>query len=131
LYNTGRPSLGEVCFPLAVALVYLLAHGEPHAYVIPLLLLTLADPAAALVGTRCGHTTDRNGKTFAGSLAFFIVALVCSAGGLLLTGLAAGTALAVGGLLAGVTTEIERRSRLGLDNLFVPVGSCILLRIIT
>jgi dolichol kinase len=30
----------------------------------------------------------------------------------------------VGVLLAGLTTEIERRSRFGLDNLFVPLGSC-------
>lgn len=131
LYGIRRPSFGEVCFPLAVALVYLLARDEPHAYVIPLLLLTLADPAAALVGTRLGRVTTTGSKTPAGSLAFFGVALVCSVGGLVLTGLMIGSALMGGVLLAALSTEIERQSRLGLDNLFVPVGSCIVLLIIT
>lgn len=124
LHGIGRPSLGELCFPLAVALVYVLARNEPHFYAISLLVLALADPAAACVGTSLGHSAKPGGKTLAGSLAFFGVALCCSVGGLLLTGLDLNTVLTVGVLLAGLTTEIERRSRFGLDNLFVPLGSC-------
>lgn len=124
LYAVGRPSLGELCFPVAVALLYLLAQNDPRPYVMSLLLLALADPAAALVGKRLGRPARPGDKTLAGSLAFFGVALCCGTGGLGLAGIPAGYALIAGLLLAALTTEIERHSRFGLDNLFVPLGSC-------
>ncbi|NJL06119.1 MAG: hypothetical protein HC911_14690 [Chloroflexaceae bacterium] len=127
LYGVRRVSLGELCFPVAVGLTYLLAQDDALRYCLPMLLLTLADPAAALVGKRYGRG---NGKSLAGSLAFFVVALLCSIGALLLAGLplAAVAGAAVGVSLAA--TLIERLAGWGLDNLLIPLGSQMVLLLV-
>ena len=80
LHGVGRRSYGEVCFPVAVCALFALSGGGGLSYTIPLLLLTLADSAAALVGVRLGRTryaTLDGFKSGEGSLAFFLVALPC------------------------------------------------------
>lgn len=127
LYGVRRASLGELLFPVAIGLTYLLAQGNALLYCLPMLLLTLADPAAALVGKRYGRGS---GKSLAGSLAFFAVALLCSVGALLLAGL---PLAAVAGVAVGVSlvaTLIERLAGWGLDNLLIPLGSQMLLLVL-
>lgn len=130
IYAIGRPSVGELCFPAGIALVYGLAQGDPLFFCLPLLLLSLADPAAALVGTfyrRRRYHIVGGTKSLEGSLAFFGVVLVCAAGALLLAGTSLVAAVLVAVLLGLVTTLIENLSWRGLDNLLVPLGSCVLL----
>ena len=130
LHGVGRRSYGEVCFPVAVCALFALSGGGGLSYTIPLLLLTLADSAAALVGVRLGrmrYATLDGFKSGEGSLAFFLVALPC----VLVPLLASGTSLAASLLMAltvgAVTTLVEASSWRGLDNLFVPLGGFALL----
>src|SRR6476619_5771894 len=55
LERIKRPSVGEFCFVAAIVVVFILADDDPILYCIPILLLTLADAAAALVGTAYGR----------------------------------------------------------------------------
>ena len=50
LHSVDRASLGELYFPLGVTVVFLISLGHPLLYVIPVLILTLADTAAAFIG---------------------------------------------------------------------------------
>jgi phytol kinase len=132
LNGVERHSLGEVYFPLAVAVLFLLAAGNRLLYMIPLLTLTLADAVAALVGVRYGqhrYATSEGTKSAEGSLAFFLVAFLSAHVPLLLlsdTGRAESLLVA---LVLGILVMLfEAISVGGLDNLFIPLGCYALLR---
>lgn len=131
LYGVTRPSLGEVYFPLSACLLFVLAHDRPLLYAVPLLLLTVADPAAAIVGSHFGslqYVTRDGHKSLEGSLAFFTVAFLGTAGALLLAGPTAGVAVpGVALTLALLLTLVEAISWRGLDNLLIPVTGFIFL----
>ena len=55
LHGVERTSWGELLFPLSVALVFVLADGDPLLYSVPILILALADAVAALIGIRYGQ----------------------------------------------------------------------------
>ncbi len=136
LHEVGRQSLGDVCFPLAVLVLYLLAADSPVLYAIPLLLLGLADPAAALTGVRHGlapYTTVDGKKSREGSVAFAFVAFLCVHVPLLLfTPIGRPESLWVAAIVAILATIVEAISWRGLDNLFLPVGTyTVLLRLLT
>ena len=81
VYGVRRNSFGDLCFPVAIAALFLVSARDPVTFYIPILTMTLADAAAALVGTRRGaHRFGRPGreKSVEGSVAFFIVALPCA-----------------------------------------------------
>ena len=46
--------MGEFYFPVAVAVVFVLARGDTLLYLIPVLTLTVADSVGALIGVRYG-----------------------------------------------------------------------------
>src|SRR5205823_14717265 len=84
-----RSTFGAVYFPIAVGILFLLFRFEPIEdeasryllYCIPVLLLTLADAMAALIGVRYGqarYATSEGHKTIEGSLAFFLVGFFCT-----------------------------------------------------
>ncbi len=125
IHGVERSSLGEFCFPLAVALLFQLAEGDPTCFLIPILILTLADATGALVGVRYGKALFRSGsgnKSAEGSIAFFVVAFLSVHVPLLLlteTGRAESLLIAV---IVGVMVMLmEAVSWRGLDNLFVPL----------
>jgi phytol kinase len=135
VHGVDRRTLGALWFPLGVAAVFVAAEGRRELYVIPVLVLALADPAAAMVGRTAGAHRfggGRHCKSVEGSLAFLVVASGC-----LFVALAAttslgfvdlvGRALVTGALLAAV----EAASPYGSDNVLVPVGAHLLLRAIT
>lgn len=132
MHGVGRDSYGELCYPAAVAALFVLSGGEPVLYVAPLLLLALADAAAALVGRAYGewrYTAPDGEKTFEGSLAFAVVAVSATyLTVLLLTAAAPGTALLLALLVGLLTMLLEAVSWKGLDNLFVPLGGLFLLK---
>jgi len=132
IHGVPRTSVGDLCFPAAVAATFLLSAGDRSNFCIPILTLTLADAVAALVGTRRGaHRLGRPGreKSLEGSAAFFIVALpsaylplrLWSAEGWVET-------LLLSLILAFLTTLVEALSRNGLDNLTVPLAALLVLR---
>jgi phytol kinase len=132
VHGVGRRTGGVLWFSLGVAVVYVVAEDRPDLYAISVLVLTLADPAAAMVGRRYGahrFRVGRDAKTIEGSLAFLMVAFGCLFIALRLTASLGATesivrALWIGALLAG----IEAVSPAGSDNLTVPLGALLLLR---
>jgi len=132
LFAVSRISIGELLFPLAVAWIFTLSDGDPLLFTIPILQLTLADAAGAIVGTRIGKRLFKSSggtKSFEGSLAFFLVALACAAIPLALhqDALPLVAIIAIPLLIALFVTAVEGISGHGLDNLLIPFGSWLLL----
>jgi phytol kinase len=131
LGGVQRQSWGEFYFPIAVAIVFTFAHQQRVWYVISLLVLTLGDAAAALVGIQYGRSryqTDDGWKTIEGSLAFFVVALPATLIPALWLGneslLHASIMAVCVGVLGALVEAISWR---GLDNLFLPVATLVML----
>lgn len=124
--GVARESLGEIYFPLGVGLVFLLSGGDPIRFCVPVLILALADPAAALIGARYGHTRYAalgGEKSVEGSVAFFTVAFLSTEIALLLfTGTERSETVLISLALALAATLLEAVAGRGSDNLFVPVG---------
>lgn len=122
--GVARESHGEICFLAAVGALFLLVGDHWLLYATPLLVLTFADSAAALVGQAVGRRALWPGepsKTVAGSLAFCLVAALCIFAPLahvadMAPAPAAGYAVAI----AALATAVEALSPRGYDNLTVP-----------
>jgi phytol kinase len=125
LYGVGRRSLGEVYMPLSLTLVWLLSGGDALRFCLPTLCLTLADPAAALVGMRVGrhrYAGVDGAKSVEGSAACALVAAVCVVAPLLAVGGATlAHALALALTVALIVTLAEAVAWRGLDNLLIPL----------
>jgi phytol kinase len=125
LYGVRRPSLGEIYMPLSLTLLWLLAGGDALAFVVPALVLALADPAAALVGMRYGrwrYAGVDGAKTLEGSCACGLVAAGCVAVPLVAFGGATPAhALALALTVALIATLAEAVAWRGLDNLLLPL----------
>jgi phytol kinase len=134
-----RQSLGEVYFPIAVATLFVLyttADWRPLderrvLYLIPVLLLAIADAAAALIGVGYGrhhYLTSDGAKSAEGSVAFFASAFFCAhVPLLLLTNVGRPETLLIAALLAWMATMFEAIAWRGLDNLALPLVSYLLL----
>ncbi len=126
LHGVSRPSYGEVLFAPAVALVFDLAGGDAFLFCIPVAVLTLADAAGALGGTRWGRHRYGSGegfKSFEGSAVFFLTALACVWLPLWLGGRTdVLTALWIGLILGLLAMMAEGLADRGFDNLVIPVG---------
>jgi phytol kinase len=128
IHDVERRSIGDLCFPPAVCLVFVLTGGDRFRIAMGLLPLMLADPAAALVGRRWGRHRYRipgGEKSLEGSAAFFATAFVCLAG--LLLGADGRLPLAAIGVLALTLTVVEALTARGLDNLLVPLTAVLAL----
>jgi len=133
LGGVGRASLGEVYFPIAVALVFTLARGEPGAYCAPVAILAFADAAGALVGQRWGKTRYRaveSMKSVEGSAAVFGVTWVTVMIVMALWTKVPWPELVITGLIiAAFAALVEAVSWRGLDNLLVPLVAFAQLRV--
>jgi phytol kinase len=127
-----RTTFGEIYFPVAVAWLFWMTRGEhPLLFIIPILMLTLADATCALVGLRYGLTKyEGASKSFEGSVAFAVVAFFCVHVPLLLwSPVGRLESLLIASTLALVVMLLEGSAWRGLDNLFIPVGGYFLLRV--
>ena len=126
LHGIERPSYGEVLFAPAVATVFALADGDFYLYLVPILILTIADAAGALVGTRWGKRRYGSGegfKTVEGSIIFCCTAFLCGFLPLMIGGrVDAMHALWIGLILGILAMMAEGFSDRGFDNLVLPVG---------
>lgn len=143
--GVGRSSLGEVYFPIGIAILFhLYLHFQKippelmlASYVIPVLLLTFADTAAALIGIAYGkwfYSTTDGIKSAEGSLAFFLCAFVLVLFPLYIVAptdpnLTLSRMLLIALLLAFLAMLFEAIAWGGLDNLLLPVVSFLLLRL--
>ena len=123
LHDCRRRSMGEIWFALALAILLLFTSGV--AFVVPVLVLALADAAAAIAGRLVPSkrlTGLMRGKTVAGSTAFFCTTvLICLPMLALHTDLSAGRIATATLLVAASACVVEASCRRGLDNLGVPL----------
>jgi phytol kinase len=134
LYRIDRKSFGEVYFPLSVCLLFVFAHSDALLFIIPVLILTLADPVAAVIGSRYGrlrYVTIKGQKSVEGSAAFFLVAFPCVLIPLLLfTAMSLVEAVLIATIVGLLVMMAEAVAWEGLDNLFIPVVGFFLLAIL-
>lgn len=132
LGGVKRRSWGEVYFTVSIVALFWLANGDKLLFTVPMLILTLADAIAALIGVRYGktrYTTAEGFKSAEGSLAFFMATFFSVHIPLLLftpTGRAETLVIAI--IMGLLVMLLEAISWRGIDNLFIPLGSFILLR---
>lgn len=145
LHDVGRSSYGEIYFAVSVAVLFILqsegelaglnalAVGADPAvfFILPIVIMTLADTAAALAGTEYARRVfpvEKGTKSVEGAVAFLVVtwlsAMIIL---LLLTDIPRESVIVLSGFLALVGATIEIESWAGLDNLFVPIGLHIIL----
>jgi len=124
LGSVDRHSHGEFYFAPAILLVFAASRGDNLMYIVPLLILTAADTAAAIVGVRYGRTHYNNlseKKTVEGSVAFFGIAFFATYAPLLIaTDIGSIERLLIALLVAFVSTIVEAVASRGLDNLLIP-----------
>ncbi len=131
LHGIKRPSYGEVLFAPAVAAVFHISGGDPYLYGIPIGILTLADAAGALAGTRWGKRLYGCGggfKSVEGSVVFLATAFLCVFLPLALGGRVDWiTAMWIAAILGTLAMILEGFSDRGFDNLVLPLGTVLLL----
>ncbi|MHB9025470.1 MAG: diacylglycerol/polyprenol kinase family protein [Armatimonadota bacterium] len=129
--DVERASLGDLYFPISVALIFQFSDRQPILYCIPVLLLTLADATAALIGVFYGHRHYAGSggvKSVEGSVAFFTVAFMSTHVPLLLfTETGRAETLLLAATIGLLVMLIEAIAWNGLDNLLVPLGGFLLL----
>lgn len=132
LHGVGRRSAGELYFPLSVVALFMVTQDTVVFYLIPLLVLALADAVAALVGLRYGlsqYRAEEGYKSAEGSLAFFLVAFMASHVPLLLfTDMGRLDTLLLALIIGLLVMMLEAMAWRGLDNLFIPLGTWALLQ---
>lgn len=127
IHSVQRPTYGELCFALAVGTVPFITHDK-WIFMTALLVMSLADGFAAVVGERFGkqsYLVFGHKKSLIGSMTFFLVAI----GLLIAYTKLADVAIAAPILLvmAAGATFIENFAVKGLDNLVIPVFIALLL----
>jgi len=131
IFSVKRLSIGELLFPAAVGWLYTLSWDQPLLYCISLLLLTLADSASALAGSKLGkkiYITSGATKSMEGSLVFFLTGFFCTAIPLYIFStepLCHTIFLSIN--IALFTMAVEGASGHGLDNLLIPIGAFLLM----
>ncbi len=135
LNSVERRTRGSEYYPIAIFIVYLLAYDKPWLYVCAVLVLAMADAAAALVGSQYGKyrfVVENETKSLEGSLIFLIIAFITiETPLLLLTQLPNSVIVLSAMLVAMIVTLLEAISLEGLDNLVIPLAVAIILGKIT
>jgi phytol kinase len=133
VHDVKRRSGGSIYYPIAVYLSFLIAvtSGKPQFYLIAILVLALSDSFAALIGGQYGlklYKVEEDHKSLEGSVVFFFSTFIIVLVGLLLlssTGRAESILIAV--YIALLITAFEAISLNGADNLFIPLGTLVVL----
>ena len=131
LIYIDRESTGELWFLAGITLVYCFTQGAGVAYFGAILILTLADASAAIIGTRFGQiyfTVLGSRRSIEGSAAFFVVAWVC-ASTIFATMTTIPVPLLAGAVVALASSITEALSPNGSDNLTVPLIAWLSLRV--
>lgn len=124
--DVDRKTTGSYWFPLSVIMCFAaqLYFEDIAFYYLPLLTLTLADPAACLIGKKLPFYTFRfkeSQKSVGGSIAFFFVAFALSLF-FAQTGFQSGIGTPI--MIASVAMTAEFFGGKGYDNITIPI-SCI------
>ncbi len=127
VHGVKRRSEGGLYYPLAVFLLFWLAHDQKAFYLISALALVLSDTLAALVGTvygRHSYRVESDTRSLEGSAVFFLATFLGAHLPLLLmTDLDRLRCVLIALLMALLATAFEAISLQGNDNLIVPLAS--------
>ena len=126
LGGVKRKSSGDIYFAAAIGFLFFLSGENRLLYCVPVLILTFADTAAALIGISYGrwHFKISGGrKSLEGSIAFFLVAFFCTHIPLLFfSNFGRAKVLVISFLLSLLLMVVEAlTARDGLDNFLIPI----------
>jgi dolichol kinase len=133
----NRKTRGCILYPIIVYGCYVIyvKYDQFMFYYIPILVLALCDPIAALVGRKWPvgkYKTFGQTKTLSGSVGFFIAAIVtciCLMVGLGVAPVREGIVVSV--IIALVTTTAEGLTHNGYDNLTIPASALAVLMLLS
>jgi phytol kinase len=131
--NIGRESYGSVSYAIAVYFCFLVFtwQNDNLFFFLPILILALADPLAALKGKRWDYgkfTIYKETKTITGGITFFIVAFIISATCIYIhTGYELNSIIWVPLVISIVSALTEAFTENGLDNITIPLVVIILM----
>jgi dolichol kinase len=132
LHPSGRRGEGDLVYAAGLYAAFALAN-DTRGFQIAVLILALADPAAALAGRAFGRRHFRafaTTRSLEGSLAFAAVAVVIVFALQASAGLPLGVVLVRAIVLAAATTFVEAMSPAGLDNLAIPLVAILVLQLL-
>jgi phytol kinase len=125
--SVGRQSFGTLFYAISIGvLTACFWQNSPQYTVIGILVMAWGDGLAAIIGQRFGQHLYQIGaitKSWEGSLAMSIASFVVTALVLLSVEGNNWQILLVSGLVALISTTLEAFSKLGIDNLTVPLSS--------
>lgn len=131
VHGIERKSYGSIYYPAAIYLVFLLSSNRPVIYFISILVMSVSDALAALVGGKYGaikFDVEGNLKSLEGSVVFFFVAFLCIHLPLLLmTDIGRFESVLIALIIAFLVTGFEVISLSGSDNIIVPLGTYFIL----
>lgn len=128
-----RSSQGSILFPAAIVLVYFFQFylGSYLYFLIPILILTVADSIAAMLGGKfpiIKYSILGNNKSIGGSLGFMITSILITIIGVGIFNSNLESPVILCALCIGlITTLAEAISQRGFDNLFVPLTTVFIL----
>jgi dolichol kinase len=126
IHGVERESYGEILLAVAVGFTFFRSIGNPVLYVLPMLVLTFSDAAAALTGVHYGRrifSVEDGTKSLEGVVMFFLMTFIIAMVTLLLmTDISRQSVILLSLVVAVFGAQLEAESWRGFDNLFVPVG---------
>ena len=129
VHGVARKTKGGLFYPLAVALLFVLAYDNPAFYLVAALTLIVSDAAAALLGTAYGTTTysvEEDQRSLEGSISFLVITFLVVPL-LLMTDIDRGVSVILAVLISLIVTLLEGVSLRGSDNFIVPMATFYLL----
>nr|WP_319396761.1 hypothetical protein [uncultured Desulfobacter sp.] len=129
LNSVSRKSRGSEYYPIAVFVVFYICQDKLWLYFISILILSVSDAAAALIGSSYGKIHYKVGKddvkSLEGSFFFWILTfMTIQILLLLMTDLPRINCILCALLISSLLTGIEAVSIKGTDNIFVPLITC-------
>lgn len=129
--SVGRTSLGTFFYAVSIGVLTAAfwGRGHPEFTAVGILTMTWGDGLAALIGQAWGRHPYRvldMQKSWEGTSAMFLVSAVVCFGVLSVVEPVSWQLVAIALLTALVATGLESFSKLGVDNLTVPLGSALL-----
>ncbi|MEC4892077.1 MAG: SEC59/DGK1/VTE5 family protein [Oscillatoria sp. PMC 1051.18] len=129
--SVGRQSLGTFFYALSVGILvaWFFPQNLPEYAAIGILVMAWGDGLAAVIGRRFGkhrYQVWGIGKSWEGSLTMTVVSFVVCSLILMTLGSQIAQIILVSSLVAIAATTLEAFSKLGIDNLTVPLGSAAL-----
>ncbi|TVQ12622.1 MAG: hypothetical protein EA364_08385 [Balneolaceae bacterium] len=125
VHEIGRVSAGAFLYPVAVFIIFWFSGGDWLYFLVPMLLLTISDAAAAIIGKEYGYiqySVNRQTRSLEGSFNFFMISFVVVLIPVLLSHQVQNeSAILLALQLALLITAIESVSVYGIDNLLIPV----------